>query len=158
MRIPCPNCGTFNRLEGEAVRCAMCERLYSPTRLQVWKARREWEIRRWREACEPANLWGGLAVFCITVLLLTGMFAPVLAGTPVSWVCFWLFPFWTMTLVVGSLLIYRLDRVGALSGLRKCTAIVLGLLLLPFLYQSLPIKGWAKDLRTRVEAFPLGRQ
>ena len=134
------------------IRCELCEREYRPTRLQLWKLRREAEARRWHEACGPANFWGGAAVVLVTGLLLFGMFGPFDPEGLVSNLCFWLLPLWCTTLFAGAMLLYRLDRSNALAGLRRSVAVVLALLLLPFLYQSLPLHQWAGAIRTRIDA------
>ncbi len=140
MYIHCPHCGTYAELRGpmESLRCAFCDDLFQPSRLDLLRYRRMQEEARLHERLAPLNFWGTLVIAGITALLLLGMMGSDAPGHPLSTAAVWLFPCWVMLLTLGIWLVQRSKHAAHLPLLSRVSVVLLLVLMLPLIYSGLP--------------------
>ena len=139
MYVRCPHCSAYTRVTAAltASHCTACTREFVPTRGQVRRAWAEVRAERLREARQPLNLAGSIAIFAVTVLLLLAMYRGTGPLSGLAGISFWLFPAWVFFLIATSALICKLDTTCSLALIRKSAAVTLALLVLPLAYDLL---------------------
>ncbi|MFN3648329.1 MAG: hypothetical protein ACK47B_02010 [Armatimonadota bacterium] len=137
MYVKCKECTAYVEMQGSSpLKCEVCGAEFKPNWRQRQAFARKAAAARLRAVLQPWDTAASILVFAVTALLTFGMLGYGPAKLVQS--AFWLFPAWSAVLVVLCGLTWRLDRSGGLTALRYSTLALLGVLLIPVVWDLTP--------------------